>query len=290
MNTFITLQYADEHNYKKCIECILSGSLTTAQILQIKEKLDEGIYLVANQVGLPTPSELLLGSNFPNESDHAWTSIHEFRFEDEASPSDFATQGVPTVEITANQLYTNIMAVTWNEVNEMERLEAMSLDLSTEPNNEDVVVSKTPTEHVESMSALLERNKHLLLENKCDRDVLAAKICEEINDETTSLAKIMSHPLIDMLNTGINERGNSFFMLNDCDSNNIVFFAPINNDQVIQFAHTPKNYPSIEMSIVNLNREGLISHINVNLTGWQAMKCPYDEVLLDSDSCVYTDE
>ena len=124
MNTLITLKYVDADNYKQSIEFVLAGEITDEQITTISAKLEDGECIIAQQLGLPTPSEKMAELHtFPTESDHVFTTIEEFQ---DGLPKaiDMLTDDVPTIpDYSADTFVMSILSVTeWDIQTEMTRL------------------------------------------------------------------------------------------------------------------------------------------------------------------------
>lgn len=80
MNTKLNLLYRDANNYKTYHVEVLPGAITEDQLRVVSAKLDEGIFLIAEQVGLPTPSFLAVGTaGWPSKrDDHVFTTLADF--------------------------------------------------------------------------------------------------------------------------------------------------------------------------------------------------------------------
>lgn len=80
MNTKLALMYRDGENYKSYLTEIIRGAITPEQLKAISDCLGDGIFIIAEQVGLPTPSFELMGNDsWPNESfDHVFTTLLAF--------------------------------------------------------------------------------------------------------------------------------------------------------------------------------------------------------------------
>jgi hypothetical protein len=124
MNTLITLKYVDGDNYKQHLDFVLAGEISDSQLQDIANKLDDGECIIADQIGLPTPSASFAGRfDFPTDSDHAWTTIEEFQ-SGVPSASELYTDNKPTIEgYTVDNFVNNILAIhEWDESSEMSRL------------------------------------------------------------------------------------------------------------------------------------------------------------------------
>jgi hypothetical protein len=113
MNTLISYMYRDASNYKAHGEEVLQGTLTSEQKEAIIAKLEGGENFIPDQVGLEEVQEQL--TSFPSEDDHVWHELNEDDITD--------TQQDPTIQLTAEQLYQNFMAVEeWDVEGAVERL------------------------------------------------------------------------------------------------------------------------------------------------------------------------
>lgn len=124
-NTKIRLLYADGCNCKASMQVILAGAITQDHIETIRKKLDEGVFAITHQVGLPTPAEdFAQRYEFPTEHDHAWTRMADFT-DGVPSPEEMLTDVAPTHPLTIEQLLANFRRVEWNEAAEMHRYERL---------------------------------------------------------------------------------------------------------------------------------------------------------------------
>jgi hypothetical protein len=130
MNTKLDLMYRDASNYKASQSVVLAGEITAEQIAAIASKLDDGAFLIAHQVGLPTPSDAFSGNdNYPNDDiDHVFTTLVEFENARETdnelpAPEDFLTDEAPTMPLDIATLASRIASTSeWNVVAEWDRL------------------------------------------------------------------------------------------------------------------------------------------------------------------------
>lgn len=123
MNTKINLMYRDGDNYKAYKEVVLAGAITAPQIASIKSKLDDGEYLIANQVGLPTPREELIGKyGFDEHTDHVYTTMSDF-FDGVPTVESMLTDDAPTEDFSIDELAARFKAVgTWDVSSEWDRM------------------------------------------------------------------------------------------------------------------------------------------------------------------------
>lgn len=114
MNTRIHYLYRDASNYKQGHEVVVAGEI---RYNKIKDKLDDGVYFIASQVGLPDIQTKWRekGYPFPSEDDHVYCELRkdDLKFTDQN----------PTIDLTAEELRNNFLAVEeWDELSAMERL------------------------------------------------------------------------------------------------------------------------------------------------------------------------
>lgn len=135
-NTKLTLLYRDAGNYKEYQTEVLAGEVTTEQLAAMAAKLDDGTYLVAEQVGLPTPSFANLGSpGWPRaKTDHVFTTLADFEEaldegEDLPDPADLLTDEAPTLDLDVATLVARLQAITtWAVRPEWERMKQAQKD------------------------------------------------------------------------------------------------------------------------------------------------------------------
>ena len=103
--------YRDAGNFKAWGQLLLEGTLTEAQVAEIRSRFDGGEYFIAEQIGIPALyQELWAYSDGPTESDHVW---HEFAALRPAEENDLPI-GAPWGK--ANALFNAIRAIAqWNE-------------------------------------------------------------------------------------------------------------------------------------------------------------------------------
>ncbi|MCX7923859.1 MAG: hypothetical protein N3B21_17885 [Clostridia bacterium] len=95
-NTKISYLYRDGDNYKKPNSVIISGEISKNQIEEIIASLDEGLYFIPSQVGLPEVRFDKL-----TESDHCWFELLEEGIE--------TTNEEPTIPLEADVLHKNFL-------------------------------------------------------------------------------------------------------------------------------------------------------------------------------------
>lgn len=111
MNTLITLMYRDAANYKSFCREVVRGEITAEQLAAISPKLEDGCMLIAEAVGLPTPSFLFEGKDdFPNDDiDHVFTTL--CAVEDGDAPKELHTAEAPTLDMSVDELVAAIVAI-----------------------------------------------------------------------------------------------------------------------------------------------------------------------------------
>jgi len=122
VNTKLELMYRDADNYKTYQTVILKGEISDLQIQTIKKNLIDDEFIVAEQVGLPTPSELFAKDfKFPTDSDHIYTVLVAF---DDRTPNveSLLSEREATIELSINRFVEKISSVEWDELKEMDRL------------------------------------------------------------------------------------------------------------------------------------------------------------------------
>ncbi len=123
-NTELFLMYRDADNYKAYLTVVLAGAITDEQLAAIKPKLSDGCFIIAEQVGLPTPSfQFSHYDNWPNEDcDHVFTTWGAFEG-GVPTAAEMLTDDEPTIELTVDQLVVNILAVEeWDVEKEWRRM------------------------------------------------------------------------------------------------------------------------------------------------------------------------
>lgn len=122
MNTKLELMYRDQDNYKKSMYVVLAGAISKNQIGVISENLEDGMFVICDQLGLPTPSEKLSADyEFPTGSDHVWTTLADFE-DGEPSPEMLHSSDEATIDMTIDDLVSRIKNVSWNVCTEIARL------------------------------------------------------------------------------------------------------------------------------------------------------------------------
>lgn len=133
-NTKLNLLYVDAANYKTSLTVVLAGAITDEQIAAIKPKLDYGTGIIAEQVGLPTPSFNSRGNDgWPSDDvDHVFTTLLDFEDfqvsqdanEDLPAASEMLTDDAPSLGVTIGSLVSNILAVeSWDVAAEWQRMQ-----------------------------------------------------------------------------------------------------------------------------------------------------------------------
>jgi len=125
-NTKLNMMYRDGANYKNSMAVVLSGAISSEQFHELKDRLVDGYMLIAEQVGLPTPSFAFLGyDNWPSDDmDHSWTTMVDF---DEGGVAEdrymsLRTNDDPTVDMSISTLVERLRGTEWDDVSEWERM------------------------------------------------------------------------------------------------------------------------------------------------------------------------
>ena len=122
MNTQLSLMYRDASNYKLHLDVVLSGTLSNSDIAEIRSKLVDGQFVIAHQVGLPTPSVRFASRySFPTEDDHVYTTLADFEDED-LDPAALAITTDETPLMSCSDFMERVRSVVWDEGAEMRRL------------------------------------------------------------------------------------------------------------------------------------------------------------------------
>ncbi|WP_060059903.1 hypothetical protein [Burkholderia ubonensis] len=130
LNTQINLMYRDGDNHKEVLSEVVSGAISQEQVAQISEHLEDGIFLIAEQVGLPTPSFLYCGKyRWPTKSDHVfttWLDFEEAQDDGLSSPAAEAmlTDKAPTLDLNIDTLVARILSAKWDAKPEWTRMRA----------------------------------------------------------------------------------------------------------------------------------------------------------------------
>ncbi|MCA3188566.1 MAG: hypothetical protein INH12_00575 [Cupriavidus sp.] len=125
-NTKLELVYCDAASCQVSECVVVAGAISNDQLALIAGKLQQGGLLIAQQVGLPTPSLQLQGtSGWPSEIDHVFTCLEAF---ESGAPqlSAILTLDEPTHDITIHELVARFSAVSaWDVDAEWNRLKSL---------------------------------------------------------------------------------------------------------------------------------------------------------------------
>lgn len=91
INTRIAYLYRDACNYKSHNEVVVAGKISDEQMEIVLDSLDEGLYFIPSQIGLPE-----IRFEEETEDDHPWFELERYGF--------CLTTDAPTVDITIEQL------------------------------------------------------------------------------------------------------------------------------------------------------------------------------------------
>lgn len=111
LNTRLSYLYRDASNYKQSGSVVFAGAITPTQRTQVIQALDEGSYLIVEQVGLANLREERWSHG--NEDDHVWHEVTEIAL----------TEDAPTDERTIDEFVAELVATTWDEGAATARLE-----------------------------------------------------------------------------------------------------------------------------------------------------------------------
>ena len=103
---------------------VLHGAITQEQIDRISDKLIDGYQVVAPQVALPSPLEKALeAGDIPgyDETDHPLTDLSDWA-EEKPTAASLHTHDAPTVPMSVADLTRAIETVSWNPMDESDRL------------------------------------------------------------------------------------------------------------------------------------------------------------------------
>lgn len=133
-NTKLALQYTDAHNYKQSMIVVLGGSITQEQLEMLQSKLNEGEYIIADQVGLPTPAEKNRGyDGWPNEElDHVFTRLANLA--EAVQAEELHTTEAPTIALHVDELAARFSVLTqWDIEAEQRRQRRLGAHPSSRP-------------------------------------------------------------------------------------------------------------------------------------------------------------
>ena len=100
--------YRDANNYKDFRRLLLNGTLTKLEIEEIRAKLDEQLYFIPAQVGLPPADRLQRQFGYDYEADHPW---HELTRIEVVGVNGVNLEEEETEEMTAPELLEAFRAV-----------------------------------------------------------------------------------------------------------------------------------------------------------------------------------
>lgn len=124
MNTKLELMCQDASNYKSYLKVISEGANMQSQVQIIADNLEEGSFVVAKQIRLPSPRDGMIAEyGLDEENDHAWTTLTDFEggvVPDVESliTTDKATHSSPSIA----DLVEMIDGIEWNDEPESKRL------------------------------------------------------------------------------------------------------------------------------------------------------------------------
>lgn len=129
MNTQFDLEYRDASNYRAAARVVVKGEINQDQIDKISRNLEDGMFIIAHQVGLPTPAERLHNEFGASSDDHVFTTLEQWEA-DQPTIADFLTEDPATIDMTVDDLAEKIGTASWDVSGEMERQGLLDLLLS----------------------------------------------------------------------------------------------------------------------------------------------------------------
>jgi len=120
MNSQFDLEYRDASNYRASVTVVVKGEINQDQIDKISRNLEDGMFIIAHQVGLPTPAEQLHHEFGTSDDDHVFTVIEQWEA-DQPTIADFLTEEPATIEMTVDELAEKIASASWDISAEMDR-------------------------------------------------------------------------------------------------------------------------------------------------------------------------
>ncbi len=95
MNTLINYLYRDADNYKVYNHCVIEGEISSEQVAEIMDSLEDGEYFIPNQVGLPEKRFDVIDP----KADHCYFELCDDDFE--------LTEALAEIDLTVDQLVEN---------------------------------------------------------------------------------------------------------------------------------------------------------------------------------------
>lgn len=134
MNTKLCLLYRDANNFKTYRSEVLVGAITVEQLDTLSAHLEDGVFLIAEQVGLPTPSFSAVGSaGWPRKrDDHVYTTLADFEEAleegmERPNPSDMLTDAPATLAMDVTTFVAKVAAISeWDARTEWARMKHAS--------------------------------------------------------------------------------------------------------------------------------------------------------------------
>lgn len=171
MNTKISYMYRDADNYKTWSEEILKGEISVQQLMTIVDCLDDKMYFIPSQVGLPEV-------RFDNvtEADHCWFELYP--------KQDFnRTVQEPTIDMTVDELVKRFQAAKgrWDD----ESFPAIATEVADKRKEDD---EDDNSEYIIAVAAVVQHS------GKCITGILPPKIVgvlgeDAMHEEVNSLIK-----------------------------------------------------------------------------------------------------
>ena len=135
MNTRLTLEYTCA-SAKKTIEVIVPGAISQQQVDGIQYNAIDGHQIIADQVGLPSPLELMIKTGEIggyDENDHPLTNLADWNDGAPRAESLHTREPVtPGIDASIEELTERLVSVAWDQGEEMDRLGLPDFDLDDE--------------------------------------------------------------------------------------------------------------------------------------------------------------
>lgn len=97
-NTLVEYLYTDAANYKVTGRAVLEGRIAEADAARMVGSLDDGMYFIPGQVGLPDlQGDFTDGPAWDGEVDHVWHSLTGLSYTDEAPTPGIDSAHVETL-------------------------------------------------------------------------------------------------------------------------------------------------------------------------------------------------
>lgn len=122
LNTKFSVDYADADNYKQHINVVLAGTASVELYEKAIKNLDDGEFIIADQVGLPTPGEMS-ELWYDEETSHCYSTIDILEYFSKDGITEAETTEKPTIaSMTMSELLERISTADWDLEAELERV------------------------------------------------------------------------------------------------------------------------------------------------------------------------